>query len=224
MLERSNEQNELADALAKAQAAIRSAEKDRSNPHLRNRYATLESVIRATRPHLGANGLSLTCAPVVDADRAGVAWTLRHSSGQFESGVLLMPLGQARGVNPMQLVGSCASYAHRYVRMHLLACAAGDDVDGEVEQVRNPRPAQVEQPRNPVEDGPPVDTKSPAWRAWQARLAEAGLDYEHVAAWCEAHGRPRPSAMRVHQWRQLCQWLSNGGQPVVTAWSAEDAS
>lgn len=224
MLERSNEQNELADALAKAQAAIRSAEKDRSNTHLRNRYATLESVIRATRPHLGANGLSLTCAPVVEADRAGVAWTLRHSSGQFESGVLLMPLGQARGVNTMQLVGSCASYAHRYVRMHLLACAAGDDVDGEVEQVRNPRPAQVEQPRNPVEDGPPVDTKSPAWRAWQARLAEAGLDYEHVAAWCEAHGRPRPSAMRVHQWRQLCQWLSNGGQPVVTAWSAEHAS
>ena len=47
MITRSDDQAELGAALAKAQAAIRSAEKDRQNPHLRNRYATLESVIRA---------------------------------------------------------------------------------------------------------------------------------------------------------------------------------
>ena len=212
MLERSEQQNELAGALARAQAAIRSAEKDRANPHLRNRYATLESVIRATRGPLGDNGLSLTCAPVVADGSAGVAWTLRHASGQYESGVLLMPLGQARGVTPMQLVGSCASYAHRYVRMHLLACAAGDDVDGEEVGRKPPRRTNR---TAPAEEGPPVDTKAPAWRAWQARLAEAGLTYDQVAAWCEAHERPRPSAMRVHQWRQLCQWIDNGGREVV---------
>jgi len=217
MLERSEQQNELAGALARAQAAIRSAEKDRANPHLRNRYATLESVIRATRGPLGDNGLSLTCAPVVADGSAGVAWTLRHASGQYESGVLLMPLGQARGVTPMQLVGSCASYAHRYVRMHLLACAAGDDVDGEEVGSKPPRRAA------PAEEGPPVDTKAPAWRAWQARLAEAGLTYDQVAAWCEAHERPRPSAMRVHQWRQLCQWLDNGGREVVLKHEVADA-
>ena len=83
MLKRSEQQNELAGALARAQAAIRSAEKDRANPHLRNRYATLESVIRATRGPLGDNGLSLTCAPVVADGSAGVAWTLRHASGQY---------------------------------------------------------------------------------------------------------------------------------------------
>ena len=131
MITRSDDQGELGAALSKAQAAIRSAEKDRQNPHLRNRYATLESVIGATRPHLGANGLSLTCAPVAEDGRAGVAWTLRHASGQWESGVLLMPLGQSRGITPAQALGSVVTYAHRYVRMHLLGCAAGDDVDGE---------------------------------------------------------------------------------------------
>jgi hypothetical protein len=238
MIQRSDDQAELGAALSKAQAAIRSAEKDRQNPHLRNRYATLESVIRATRPHLGAHGLSLTCAPVAEDNRAGVAWTLRHASGQWESGVLLMPLGQSRGITPAQALGSVVTYAHRYVRMHLLGCAAGDDVDGEdvasKPTRRDDRPVtnrsssppnrdQSTRPAAPngdqsAEQGAPIDTKSKAWRAWQARLGESGIQYEQVATWCEAHDRPRPSKMSAHQWRQLCQWLDNGGAEVVQRW------
>ena len=209
MVTRTESQAKLAAALAKAQGAIRSAEKDATNPHLRNRYATLQSVIRATRPHLAANGLSLTCAPVFDDARAGVCWTLRHSSGEWESGTLLMPLGQGRGINPSQQCGAVISYASRYCRMHLLGCAAGDDVDAAEDK---PKPKQS---ARPVEQGPIVDTKSPAWRSWQARLAEAGVAYEAVATWCEANDRPRPSAMTLHQWKQLCAWLDNGGKNVI---------
>ena len=248
MITRSDDQAELGAALAKAQAAIRSAEKDRQNPHLRNRYATLESVIRATRPHLGAHGLSLTCAPVAEDGRAGVAWTLRHASGQWESGVLLMPLGQSRGITPAQALGSVVTYAHRYVRMHLLGCAAGDDVDGEevgskparrdarpvTNRASSPpnkdqssRPAARKVPNasppasngdQSAEQGAPIDTKSKAWRGWQARLGESGIEYDHLATWCEAHDRSRPSQMSTHQWRQLCQWLDNGGAEVVKRW------
>lgn len=229
----SGDQGELAAALAKAQGEIRSAEKDAKNPHLRNRYATLQSVIRATRGPLAANGLSLTCAPIMDGDRAGVRWTLRHSSGQYEIGQLLMPIGQSRGITPMQNLGSCASYAHRYVRMHLLGCAAGDDVDGEeVSGDQSPQRQSEKVPipnaRQPireqsVEAGPRVDTKSPAWKAWQTRLGQKRMPYKHVAAWCEAHGRPRPSAMTLHQWRQLAQWLDNGGIEVLAKWEAPSA-
>ena len=238
MITRSDDQAELGAALAKAQAAIRSAEKDRQNPHLRNRYATLESVIRATRPHLGAHGLSLTCAPVAEDNRAGVAWTLRHASGQWESGVLLMPLGQSRGITPAQALGSVVTYAHRYVRMHLLGCAAGDDVDGEDVATKSTRrddrlgtnrasspPRKVPNASPPAsngdqsaEQGAPIDTKSKAWRAWQARLGESGIEYAHLATRCEAHDRPRPAKMSTHQWRQLCQWLDNGGAEVVKRW------
>ena len=235
MVTRSDEQAELATALAKAQQAIRSAEKDRSNPHLKNKYATLASVIRATRQPLGDHGLSLTCAPVFDDGKAGVCWTLRHASGQYESGVLLMPLGQARGVNPSQQCGAVISYASRYVRMHLLACAAGDDTDAAHESDRAPtrkrdqstRPQSTKrnQPTRPrtTEEGPKVDTKSNAWRAWQVRLGDGrpALKYEHLAAWCEASKRPRPSAMTMHQWRQLQQWLDNGGRQVVAKWSPD---
>ena len=235
MVTRSEDQAELAAALAKAQAAIRSAELDRSNPHLKNRYATLQSVIRATRPHLGANDLSLTCAPLFEDGRAGVLWTLRHASGQYESGVLLMPLGQARGVNPSQQCGAVISYASRYVRMHLLACAAGDDTDAAQDGDRAPT-RKRDQPTRPqstkrnqptrhqsVAEGPKVDTKSPAWRAWQVRLGDGHptLKYEHVAAWCEANDRPRPSAMTMHQWRQLGQWIDNGGRAIVAKWSPD---
>jgi hypothetical protein len=230
MVTRSDEQNHIAAALAKAQQAIRSAEKDRSNPHLKNKYATLASVIRATRKPLGDHGLSLTCAPVFDDGRAGVCWTLRHASGQYESGVLLMPLGQARGVNPSQQCGAVISYASRYVRMHLLGCAAGDDVDAAHEsnarkQPSRPKPVQRDKPSRPkpAEQGPKVDTKSNAWRAWQVRLGDGHppLKYEHVAAWCEANKRPRPSGMTMHQWRQLQQWLDNGGRAVVAKWSPD---
>jgi hypothetical protein len=237
MVTRSDEQADLAAALAKAQAAIRSAEKDRSNPHLRNKYATLQSVIIATRKPLGDHGLSLTCAPVFEDGKAGVCWTLRHSSGQYESGVLLMPLGQARGVNPSQQCGAVISYASRYVRMHLLACAAGDDTDAAHESDRAPtrqrdqptrhQPSKRGQPirDQSAEEGPKVDTKSNAWRAWQVRLGDGhpALKYNHLAAWCEANKRPRPSAMTVHQWRQLQQWIDNGGRAVVAKWSPDAA-
>jgi len=230
---RSEDQAELAAALAKAQAAIRSAELDRSNPHLKNRYATLQSVIRATRQHLGAHDLSLTCAPLFEDGRAGVLWTLRHASGQYESGVLLMPLGQARGVNPSQQCGAVISYASRYVRMHLLACAAGDDTDAAGDRAptrkrdkpTRPQTTQRDQPtrHQSVAEGPKVDTKSPAWRAWQVRLGDGHptLKYELVAAWCEANDRPRPSAMTMHQWRQLGQWIDNGGRAIVAKWSPD---
>jgi len=230
-------QPKLSAALVKAQGAIRAAEKDAANPHLRNRYATLQSVIRATRPHLAANGLALTCAPIVEDGHAGVAWALRHTSGETERGLLLMPIGQTRNMNPSQACGATISYASRYCRMHLLGCAAGDDVDGAQEKVPPAKKASRPQrapkappakkasrpkraPKAPVESGPVVDTKSPAWKGWQARLAESGLSYERVAGWCEAHDRPRPSKMTMHQWKQLCAWLDNGGREVVARYDA----
>lgn len=220
MVTRSEAQGELGQALAKAQGAIYSAEKDRRNPHLKNDYATLQSVIKATRKPLADNGLSLTCAPVVEDGKAGVAWTLRHSSGEWEAGVLLMPLGQGRGTTPMQNVGSCASYAHRYVRMHLLACAAGDDVDGNTDE-RVKAPSNNKRP--PVNDNkrtaPTVDTLSPAWLSWRKRLEASTLSLDVLEAWCTAHKRPLPHAMTLAQWRKLCEWLDGDGARIVSTWA-----
>lgn len=48
-MERSEQINELAAALAKAQAQIRAATKDSTNPHFKSKYADLASVWDAIR-------------------------------------------------------------------------------------------------------------------------------------------------------------------------------
>ena len=51
--------NEIAQALSKAQAAMPPAKMNATNPFLKNRYADLGSVIEAARKPLADNGLSI---------------------------------------------------------------------------------------------------------------------------------------------------------------------
>ncbi|MGA0355641.1 MAG: ERF family protein, partial [Ilumatobacteraceae bacterium] len=126
-------QDQIAAALAKAQARVRKARKNARNPHLRNEYADLESVIDATRGALAENGLALVQAPQVVEGAAGVRWTLVHASGQWMSGELMHATGGAKGLRPAQADGVSISYARRYTLASLLGVAVGDDSDGAVE-------------------------------------------------------------------------------------------
>lgn len=206
----SPQQAELAAGLHQAQRAMRSAQKNQTNPHLRNRYADLESVITAGRRAMADAGLSLTCHPVTAEGLCGVVYVLAHTSGQWRSGQLLLPMPQARSMQAAQAAGACLSYAHRYVRQCLLGIPSGEDTDGSTDE-----PA-------PRLQG--VDTSSTHWRRWQASLREGShpLDYALLAAYCECHKRPRPSAMDAHQHRQLAGWLDNGGRAVVLQWSTSE--
>ena len=104
-------QDALSAALAAAQGAVRSAEKNARNPHLRNQYADLESVIQAAREAMTANGLSLAAHPVTVDGWAGIVYVLAHASGQWRRGELLHKTGQNRGLQPAQTDGVCISYA-----------------------------------------------------------------------------------------------------------------
>ena len=59
----SPELDQLATALAKAQAQIQPAVKDRQNPAFRSNYADLASVWDACRVALASNGLSVSQHP-----------------------------------------------------------------------------------------------------------------------------------------------------------------
>ncbi len=105
--------NELFKAMSRAQAAMKGAVKDATNPHFRSRYADLESVIEAIRKPFADNGL---CFFQRVAEERLVT-TICHESGEmFECAV---PLIIAK--NDMQGVGSAITYARRYG----LAAAAG---------------------------------------------------------------------------------------------------
>jgi len=121
----------LFDALSKAQAAMKGAVKDSTNPHFRSRYADLESVIEAIRKPFADNGL---CFSQRVADGMLVT-TIAHESGEsFESAVPLIVTPKlihekdksgnilsSKEVIDSQVYGSALTYSRRYG----LAAAAG---------------------------------------------------------------------------------------------------
>jgi ERF superfamily len=88
-VERTETINELAAALAKAQAAIEPAPKDAVNPHFNSRFADLAAVWEVCRKPLNSNGLSVIQSPE-PADGGGLLLrtTLLHTSGQFVSSAI----------------------------------------------------------------------------------------------------------------------------------------
>lgn len=128
---RSEQINELATALAKAQGQMKPASFDKVNPHFKSKFASLASCWESVREPLRGNGLSLTQAPVQRLSEMVLVSTLMHSSGQWVS--CEMPL---TGATPQQL-GSALSYARRYSMSALLGIVSDDDDDGEATADRN---------------------------------------------------------------------------------------
>jgi len=116
--------NELAAALSRAQGAIKGALKDSLNPHFKAKYADLASTWDACREQLAKNELSVVQMPDV-SDTGGIAveTILMHSSGQWISSRFVMPVPKpdAHGV------GSAITYARRYALAAMVGIAPEDD-------------------------------------------------------------------------------------------------
>jgi len=137
----SDEINEIAAALAKAQGEIEDASKTGLNPAFRSKYADLAAVRAVIREPLAKNNLAVTQFPSTNSGEVTVQTMLVHTSGQYMSCSLTMPCGKwdAHGI------GSAITYARRYGLMSIL-CLASDDDDGN---------AAVEAPKRPA--APVVD-------------------------------------------------------------------
>lgn len=123
---RSGELNELAAALSKAQSEFAPIKKENSNPFFKSKYADLSTVIEAVSKTLGKHGLSFTQLPSFLDGKVIVTTVLMHSSGQWMSSELAMPLAKSDA----QGVGSAITYARRYALQSALGVAAEDDDDG----------------------------------------------------------------------------------------------
>lgn len=129
----------LAAALAKAQAVIEGAIKDKANPAFRSRYADLAAVWDAIREPLTANGLSLVQMP--DTGHLGepvLVTRLLHSSGEWLEG--MYPLNPVK--QDPQGYGSAITYARRYAAMAVCGVAPEDD-DGNAASGRSDKAAPV---------------------------------------------------------------------------------
>ena len=116
--------NELAPALAKAQGQMESAKKDSTNPHFRSKYADLAAVVEAIKKPLADNGLSYLQGFGWDEHGALIVRTrLLHASGQWvESELRVRPVK-----DDPQGVGSAVSYGRRYALQSLVGLTADDD-------------------------------------------------------------------------------------------------
>ncbi len=137
--------NELAAALAKAQGEIEPAPKDKINPHFKSRYADLASIMDACRGPLAKHGLALIQPVSLNSPAGTVRVTTRllHASGQWiEDELEMIP----KDMSP-QAMGSVITYGRRYGVSAMLAIVSDDDDDGNAAQPRQGERGERQPPR-----------------------------------------------------------------------------
>lgn len=138
--------DELAKALAEVQARLKPAPFDAVNPYFKSKYASLGSVIDAAKI-LAEYGLSYSQMPVSDGWTIGVENILMHESGQWISQIILIPM-DVESKNPTQEAGKIITYARRYGLASMLGIYSDEDTDG-----NEPRSEQKQQ-RSEQKSGP----------------------------------------------------------------------
>ncbi|HEY5960280.1 MAG TPA: ERF family protein [Polyangiaceae bacterium] len=205
----------IAAALAKAQGAFKPIVKNRTvevQPKKRDdgswppkytfNYATLDSVLDATREALSANGI---CHTAMIAN-GHIVVKLYHASGEWFAASLPVP-SAATG---WQAFGSAITYARRYLLTPLLGVASEEDDDANVAD------------GNELQPGP--DPMQPLWDAID-KTPMAKMKPQEVRTWCEmVLGRPipQPSAMSAKDLPVLLAALAKDtAKPEVSKESIE---
>jgi hypothetical protein len=106
---------------------------DATNPHFRNKYASLDGIMAKVRPVLNKHGLVLTQTPTAMLDGSGNAvpaltTRLTHAeSGEHIEATMLLLLDKQNS----QGLGSALTYARRYSITAFLALVGDEDDDGQ---------------------------------------------------------------------------------------------
>jgi hypothetical protein len=122
-MQTSEQLTELAKALVKAQAAIKNAIKDSTNPHFKSRYADLASCWEVAREPLTSNGLCVIQTPSTSDNKVQLTTMILHVSGQFIRDMMSMTPTQ----NTPQAQGSCITYMRRYMLQPIVGISPDDD-------------------------------------------------------------------------------------------------
>jgi len=210
--------NELATALAKAQGVMGGATKNAKNPHLNSHYANLASVIDASREALTANGLSIIQTPSTQGGQVRVTTRLAHSSGQWVEETLESPAFKGRGINDLQAMGTAISYLRRYMWQAIIGQPTEDD-DGATSLPQRKAERAHSRAHEPAESPPsaysnesiPHDPSFAKDRTrFCAALGQLGLKYDEVANDLEALDWGRPSSWTQADRDQLLSDLPKG--------------
>lgn len=129
----------IAPALTAAISEVQAATKNAKNPHYRNTYADITSVLDAVRPVLAAHGLCAVQSPGWHDGRLTLTTRLLHTSGEWIETTAETPIPKP---DP-QGVGSAITYLRRYSLTAMLGVGQDDD-DGEAARPTKPGPKATE--------------------------------------------------------------------------------
>lgn len=182
-MQKSESIKELAAALAKAQADMAGASKDAKGNF--GSYADLASVWEACRGPLSKNGLSVTQLPSTGERGITVTTLLMHTSGEWISDVLTLPLERPTP----QAAGSAITYARRYALAAFVGVAPAEDDGDAAEKHQRQQQEQRPAPRQPKPSVKPADKPLDVVAA-RAAVRQA----------CEHRGLSEAQAEKVHEW------------------------
>lgn len=117
--------NDIAAALAKAQAEMTNPVFNKTNPHFKSQYADLASVLNAVRPVLAKHGIAIMQMSGMEESGVVLYTRLTHFSGQWIESVYPVTISQKH-----QDIAAAMTYAKRISLSAIAGVAGEDDDDG----------------------------------------------------------------------------------------------
>jgi len=168
----------IAAALAKAQAEMSNPSFDSTNPHFRNKFASLAAVRNAVVPVMAKHGIFVSQDLASAEGSVSCVTILTHASGQqMRFGPLVLPVSK----NDAQGFGSAATYARRYALM-AVACVVGDDDDdanAATGKATSGAYAEPHQPKGDMGKSVPADRARAAATTMLAIITKPAADGDH---------------------------------------------
>jgi hypothetical protein len=213
-------------AYVKAWAELDNATKASVNPHLKNKYADIASVLEAVKDTLASHGLAIMQPPSIgDNDKTvTVSTVLLHESGEWIESVLSMTAVDSKP----QTIGATITYARRYSLNGLLCISAEDDdgnsgtgVTGPRDQPKpnpanKPKPQPQKEPTSDTKPDEPIDLQD--GDATYAALINLGMNADAYKLFAKAlFGLPMPQdkSNYIQPNADLYQKLSKEGPKTV---------
>lgn len=124
--------------LINALSKIKGVKKDSKNPFLKNKYASLDAIIEASKPVLAEHNLA--AIQIVNDD--GIETVILHKSGEWIASDYLKIMSEiSKGLSAAQAVGVATTYAKRYQLGAILNISTEEDTDGQYGDNKDLEPA-----------------------------------------------------------------------------------
>ena len=134
--------DQLATALAAAQAEMKNANFNQTNPHFKNKYADLACIRDTVTPSLSKHGISVAQMTEVTDTGLIVATRLMHKSGQWIESTYPVSYDKP------QIMGAAITYARRY-SLSAICCIAAD-ADDDANSANDKAVEAPKYSRNPI--------------------------------------------------------------------------